>query len=391
MVLRYIGMPVQLFIIAVFMLFIITGCTELEGTNDNGRKETGDAESSPPVSEKVDESIIDEIVELKKTEGTWKVEKKLKKMAEEDPEKARTIAQIVEERFEQERGVVTTEVPDEIKQKDKRFLQEYGWTTSGLINSFKISLPDNFIHEPGEFPEAIYWAYNNELNKDIGKDLKPYLGEQVIVNLYDVKESLPEFMRPREDSGRAIVVRYQEDIIGSWMGAGRHDAFACSLKGNSREEITGKKWSKWVQKVIDPEHSQERKLAELNAEEVVKQYWNAADAGDQEKAYSLLSRCNIRSFLFSNMDNELIYNQRFQDATIGGLANIKSVELLDIEEQEPRESQHDLRDKKRFRVTLDKEVRSTITHGGGEQSRFMTLVKETPETGWRIKGIGTGP
>ena len=349
MFLKYTAMPVPLFIIAVFMLFVITGCTELAGSNANGGEKTGGAEGSAPV------------------------------------------AQEVEERFEQERGVVTAEVPDEIKQKDERFLQEHGWTTSGLINSFKISLPANFIHEPGEFPEAIYWAYNNELNKDIGKDLKPYLGEQVTVNLYDVKESLPGFMSPREDSGRAIVVCYQEDIIGSWMGAGRHDAFACSLKGNSREEITGKGWGKWVQKVIDPEHPQERKLAELNAEEVVEQYWDAADAGDHEKAYSLLSRCNIRSFLFSNMDNELIYNQRFQDAAIGGLNNIKSVELLDIEKQEPVESRQDLRDKKQFRVTLDKEVRITITHRSGEQPRFMTLVRETPETGWRIKGIGTGP
>ncbi|WP_274377059.1 DUF4829 domain-containing protein [Natranaerobius thermophilus] len=40
---------------------------------------------------------------------------------------------------------------------------------------------------------------------------------------------------------------------------------------------------------------------------------------------------------------------------------------------------------------MDKEVSEIITHDSGKQTRFMTLIKETPEIGWRIQGVGTGP
>ncbi len=62
MVLKHTGMPFQLFIVTVFLLFVVTGCTELAWPNDNGGKDTGGAERSPPVSEKVDENIIGEII-----------------------------------------------------------------------------------------------------------------------------------------------------------------------------------------------------------------------------------------------------------------------------------------------------------------------------------------
>ncbi|WP_052291928.1 DUF4830 domain-containing protein [Natranaerobius thermophilus] len=221
---------------------------------------------------------------------------------------------------------------EKIKQEDKDFLNDYDWTITEAINSISVTLPENFLHEPGEFPKVIYWAYNNELNKDIGKDLEPYLGNEVTVNLYDIEEDLPEFMSPREDSGRAIIVRYEDDIIGAWLGAGRHDDFACSLKGNSFEEVVGKTWDEWVYTIIDANHPKEEELAGLGAEEVVKEYWQAADMGDYDKAYSLLSRCNIKDYLFMNMDNKEIYNHNFQQAVIGGLYNIESVEMLEIEE-----------------------------------------------------------
>jgi heat shock protein HslJ len=46
-------------------------------------------------------------------------------------------------------------------------LAQYGWTISRQISTHSETLPETFQHEPGDFPYAIYWAYNNEFNKEI--------------------------------------------------------------------------------------------------------------------------------------------------------------------------------------------------------------------------------
>lgn len=45
----------------------------------------------------------------------------------------------------------------------------------------------------------------------------------------------------------------------------------------------------------------------------------------------------------------------------------------------------------RYRVDVDLEVKKPITYDSGSQTRFFVLVEETPETGWRLKEVGTGP
>ncbi|ACB84655.1 DUF4829 domain-containing protein [Natranaerobius thermophilus] len=373
-------------VVSTLLIIILPGC--LEGShNDNSKP-----------SEK--EEKVDKIIKTIENQGAREAKNQFFQIAEKDQEKAMSIMDKVEETleidfeklYEKERqNRINENITEKIEFEDKELLSDYGWTVSEAINSFNLRLPESFEHKPGEFPEVIYWAYNNELNKDIGKDLRPYLGNEVTVNLYDIEEDLPEFMSPREDSGRAIVVRDQNEIIGAWLGAGSHDDFACSLRGKQREEITGETWEEWVDSIIDADNPKERELNKLGAQEIIEKYWEAADKGEYSKAYSLLSRCNLRSYLFSNMDNRELYNQSFNQGVIGGLYNIESVELLEVEKQEHYETNHDSRDKKQFKVTVDKTVKDKITHGSGKQPRFMTLVRETPETGWRISGIGTGP
>lgn len=270
---------------------------------------------------------------------------------------------------------------------DARFLSEYGWTPFLRINTLTVDLPLAFVHQPGEYPEVLYWAYNNELNRDIGLDLTPYLGRAVEVNLYKVVEFLPEFMRPRREAGRAVVVRHQGEIVGAWLDAGRHYAFACSLTGCPMEEVTGRTWEEWIAGLIDPADPFERELATLTPEEVIEAWFDALGRGDGRMYYALETRRNQAQRLFSNMDNHSLYNPGWDNEY---LRNVTSAGVLNIQPLE-RSGFSDSPGTLHYGVNVDLQVKEPVTHGSGPQTRFVTLVRETPETSWRIDGCGTGP
>ncbi len=289
------------------------------------------------------------------------------------------------------------EYPDastDIDAVDEALLKEYGWTPFFLINTFEISLPEKFEHTPGTFPTVLYWAYNNELSKAIELDLSPYLGEDVDVRLYKIAELLPEFIHgPRRGSGRAVIVHYGEEVVGAWLDMGRHYAFACSLNGRTMEAVTQKQWEEWIPGVINPEDPVEQRLAELTPEEIIHEYYAALDRGDHAAAYACLSRRNLSSYLFSNMDNDLLYNQSYEDNFLGssGLSNITAAEVLKIERWEDLEEMHYPPGTQVYEVNVNLEVKIPVTYESGPQTRFISLSKETPATGWRIDAIGTGP
>nr|MDA8096340.1 DUF4829 domain-containing protein [Clostridia bacterium] len=268
-----------------------------------------------------------------------------------------------------------------------RFLGEYGWTPILRINTLSVNLPPAFVHQPGEYPQVLYWAYNNELNKDIGLDLTPYLGRKVGVTLYKTVEFLPEFMRPRCEAGRAVVVRHQGEIVGAWLDAGRHDAFACSLTGRSMGEVTGRTWDEWIPGLIDPADPFERELAALTPEEVIEAWFEALGRGDGRTYYALETRRSQAQRLFSNMDNRFLYNPGWDNEY---LRNVTSARVLSIQPLE-RPGLSDSPETLCYGVDVDLQVKQPVTHGSGPQTRFVTLVRETPETGWRIDGCGTGP
>ncbi len=285
-------------------------------------------------------------------------------------------------------------VSTDIDAADETLLKHYGWTPFFLINTFEISLPEKFEHTPGTFPTVLYWAYNNELSKAIELDLSPYLGEDVDVRLYKIAELLPEFIHgPRRGSGRAVIVHYGEEIIGAWLDVGRHYAFACSLDGRPMEEVTHKQWEEWIPGVINPEDPVEQRLAELTPEEIIHEYYAALDRGDYATAYACLSRRNLSSLLFSNMDNNLLYNQSYENNFLGssGLSNITAAEVLEIERWEAIEEIHYPPGTQVYEVNVNLEVEIPVTYESGPQTRFISLSKETPATGWRIDAIGTGP
>ncbi|MDK2820652.1 MAG: hypothetical protein PWP31_617 [Clostridia bacterium] len=293
------------------------------------------------------------------------------------------------------------EASSQINSTDAAFLKKYGWTILYKIKTYNGRLPDKIIHESGEYPVSLYYAYNNELSKDIDLDLTPYLGKSVTVNLYKIKEPLPAFMKPRQDANRAVIVKDGVNIIGAWLDAGRHNAFACSLKGRKLEDITNMPWGEWLDQYINHDNPQEELISQMDPEEVIRTYYEAINHKDYRTAHACETRKRLIGYLFRNMDNNRLYNYSYDvndDKEINNISSVKIIRIRPYNEpnfsKSTNNNQHQPENKsdvKKYVVELDVEVKQSITYDRGHQIRFITLRQETPSTGWRIDGISTGP
>lgn len=269
-----------------------------------------------------------------------------------------------------------------ISQKDNELFKKYNWTIDYRINSFKEKLPSDFKHNAGEYPIKIYWAYNNELSKSIGLDLSDYLSESLDVEIYRLREPLPEYMQPRMNA-RGIVLKDGDKIVGAFIDAGRHSSFACSLDRKNLEEINNKNWSEWIQDFLNYEYPLEKELASLSPKEVIELYYDSINNGYNKKAYACLDRTNmsnITEVLSSNMSNTLLYNKE-EDY----LRDIKKAELLSIEKLQ---SSNKDKDTLEYRVNVDYKYHGQISSFNGEYSYIVSMKKEKDRGGWKIISIG---
>lgn len=275
---------------------------------------------------------------------------------------------------------------------DLEFLEGYGWTPFFLISTTAVDLPTTLIHKPGQFPEVIYWAWNNELSKDIGLDLAPYLGKTVEARLYKTVKMLPEFVGPNRDGGKAVVVRSEGKIIGAWLALGRHHTFACSLEEHTLEEVAGKTFDDWVVALIDPNDPLEEELSAMSPEEVLEAYYSAIDRKDYATAHACESRSNLLRYLATNMDNDRLYNDGFGEESGRGLGNFISVKFLGATRAEEFERAEAGYGGMRCYYVSVEQYRKVLAGGpDGQAGYFVSMKQETPKTGWRINAIGTGP
>jgi hypothetical protein len=264
---------------------------------------------------------------------------------------------------------------------------EYNWTIDYRINTIETTLPSDLKHEAGEYPIEIYWAYNNELSKNIGLNYSDYLGKQVEVDIYRLREPLPDFLSPRMDA-RGIVLRYDKEIIGAYIDAGRHNTFACSLDRKSLKELTKKEWDNWVSDYIDYKDELENKLSKMKPEEIIKEYYDAINSHDQKREFACLTRQNICNYLGTNMDNNLLTNQGFNDVFMDDEHNIESAKFIELRKIDVSGNHEGTVE---YEVTIDYKFKKEITSSNGKQPRFIILKKETEKSGWRIQSEGTGP
>lgn len=270
-----------------------------------------------------------------------------------------------------------------------KLFQAYGWTLDYKINTRPDKLND--IRELKRFqPNAYYFAYNNELSKEIGLDMSSYSNSPNInVDIYRIHESMPQEFYPIQNC-RGMLVKKGDEIIGAFISAGRHSAFnACSLKANRFEKATGQTLDQWLARMIKADRIEER-LSKLEPEEMIEEYFIALDQKNTIAAAYCISKKTLLENLTSNMLNEQLYNENISlpltDAGIeakSSFTNLKSANLLHIE---PMDSSD--KNTKIFRVTVDLQYHQALTVSNGQQLWDCYMVYESPQTGWKIEGFG---
>jgi beta-lactamase regulating signal transducer with metallopeptidase domain len=292
-------------------------------------------------------------------------------------------ARYIDSFLENENITVHIDDPDVVA-----LFQDYGWTLDYQISEIKYEL--NKIRILSAFdPGAFYFAYNNELSKDIGLDMSGYATSDIDVEIYRIHEPMPPEFHPIENS-RGIVVKKGGEIIGAFISAGRHSVYnACSLKGNSFEKVTGQTLYEWLADKIERD-SIEKKLSELEPEQIIEEYFAALNQKDAEAAGYCISKKTLLGNLTINMRNEELFNERIglplTDAGIvapSSFDNLESARLLKVELIEETGE-----NAKIFRVTVDLQYNKELSIGSGEQYWDCGMVYESPQTGWKIEGFG---
>ena len=266
--------------------------------------------------------------------------------------------------------------------------EAYGWTLDYKINTMKQKI-NNIKTLAGFNPNAYYFAYNNELSKDIGLDMSGYSNtSDITVDIYRVNESMPEEFYPIQN-GRGIVVKNGDKIIGAFISAGRHSAFnACSLKGNSFEKVTGQTVNEWLAGMVLGDEFEDR-ISTLKPEQIIEEYFLAIDNKDANAAQHYISRNSLLGNLTSNMLNEELFNEGVNLPLTGAepgakssLSNLRSAKLLKVELID------DSINSKIFSVTVDMQYKKDEVISSGEQFWNCLMVYESPQTGWKIEEFG---
>ncbi len=276
-----------------------------------------------------------------------------------------------------------------LDEKAEDLFADYHWTLIQKVAEYTVVLPVSFEHAPGDFPLAIYWAYNNEFNKTIGLNIEPYLGKKVVAIIYSLNNENSGLCTIPKGRARGIIINYSGTIIGAWIDQGRHEGFACSLDRKSFDEITQKTWSEWLVSsgVVNLTNEFDNKLAAMSPAEMITFFYAAIDRQDYASAYATFSRAELVKYLFRNMVDNALYNQSFADQSQGGkwgLENIASVKLVSLETLSQDTS---------YRVSVDmkfKQPSPTLT-GDGTFGLSIEVTNEIESLGWRIESFGYGP
>ena len=273
--------------------------------------------------------------------------------------------------------------------KDREMFAKYGWNINYKIATLKDTLPQ--FNELGDFSaNEYYYLYNNELSKDIGLDLSKYAKKSVAIEIYQLRESMPEKFYPITDA-RGIVIKYENEIIGAFISAGRHQVEnACSLSGKAFDDITNMTFSDYIAPLLKPEDS----LNSKTPEEIIKLYFKALNEKDEHTAIQCISKISMFEGITANILNTQLYdsvphlpltNKTFAKDGERRIDNIKSISNLEIK---PYENENSDEKHKFYTVTFDAEYVQEETISNGDQYWMCTMVYESDNTGWKIADFG---
>ena len=268
---------------------------------------------------------------------------------------------------------------DEVSIDAYELFKQYGWTLDYKIGTKNEKINQMSILSDFE-PNTYYFAYNNELSKDIGLDMSEYCGMNLTVEIYRIREEMPPKSNPNKDA-RGIVVKNGNQIIGAYISAGRHSAFsACSLKGNFFEAAAGMSLEEWLAKrLVAGKYETQTEIND--PEQVIATYFLALSEKNEELAKSCMAKTSMTDSLTINMANDELYNKAVNIMFMN--ADLKAVELIEVKQTDSLGVCGVI-----FNVEYGNEYINDGTIESGEQWWLCYMVYESPQTGWKIKEFG---
>lgn len=275
--------------------------------------------------------------------------------------------------------------------EDVRLLfADHGWTVCQLIATLDVEIPSEFPGNMISTPSSVYWAMVNVYSEAIGFDMREYAGEKVQLEILNITENLQERLAGRyefpswfEESGRALAVRKDNQIIGAWLDqTGR---YGYSLSGESIENITGLPMEDWLDELRSAGEGAAAKT--VMPETVIQAYFSAYADNDYGLAFGELSSRFMLEHVFSNLDEHKLFNADFQLFPSGAKA-----EVISIVEQDYPESDLVAGNRRLFRVRFNLELPANVVsaYTEGVNERFFCMVRTLDKLGWKIDAIATG-
>jgi len=256
------------------------------------------------------------------------------------------------------------------------------WTVSHRIRSFNVVLPPDTMHDAGENAVKLYWAWSNDLSKDVGLDFSSVFGKKAAVEIYSLIEPLPEKMKPYRDA-QGIIIRSGEKIVGAYIDGGFGLMSCCSLKRAMHEKVTAADWDGWVDRHINYNNPLEKDTAPLKPEEVVRRYFECLKNRRLREAFALRTRSYMADLLFINKRRDLLYLEKLDSFE----TCIKKVTLRSVETVPPDPT---LKGAVLFSTLADYRWSGEVYVRDGGHCYYFQLRSETPRSGWKIQSIGTG-
>ena len=282
-------------------------------------------------------------------------------------------------------SAILTEIPSS---DPDGFLHKYGWSIKEKIEEYNVSLPKTFTHVPGTYPIGLYWAYNNELSRNINLDFIPYLGKEINYRVYKLKEPLPQFMDP-DTEARAIILSYKEIIIGAWVEAAP-PCLSCAISLSSKkfDQIVSISWDEWLAKsgVIDINNSIDRKMANYSQKELIDAFFKTISDQNLPLAYTFFSRGFLVKYVFGKQSSRSSIPLGSDKSFDGmyGFELMKSVQVKSIQLVNQQESLYEVH----LAIGYFKEDQN---HANGDRQLFLKILPEGENFGYRITDITAGP
>jgi hypothetical protein len=257
----------------------------------------------------------------------------------------------------------------------EEFLKNYGWTAK-YKTEFSATIPKKFIHNAGEYPIALYWAFNNELSKKIGLDISSFRGKNVVVKFYEVDENMPQECAPFTKGAAVIVMYKNKKIIGGWISAVNS---ACSLdkKYVNFQNICGQDFNEWIvkNKIIYVKNDIDQSLSKLEPKDVIGKFIENLNNKDYRRAFSCFGLRYLLNMLFFDIETKAELKNDFTYIFLGELYRIEKVNIKNIKDISGKDEY------KVFEVETDIQYKNA---GVMNKKWIFVLKKEIPELGYRI-------